>query len=75
VWIDNHWAESWGLDGRAWIPGKSMTALLKAQGDVTVPHFVGAAPVPPAPPAPPAVVGDADLWATTKAWAAAKGYS
>lgn len=77
VWLDNHWAESWGLDGRAWISGKAMTALLKAQGDVTVPHLVGAAPqpAPPAPPAPPAVIGDRDLWAYATAWAAGKGLS
>src|SRR6266403_1821225 len=46
VWIDNSWNESWGLDGRAWMTGASMTTLLKAQGDVTVPHLLGAAPAP-----------------------------
>ncbi|MEV7389637.1 hypothetical protein [Streptomyces sp. NPDC091215] len=46
VWIDNHWAESWGLDGRAWVSGTGMTTLLKAQGDVIVPHLIGAAPTP-----------------------------
>lgn len=78
VWIDNHWSESWGLDGRAWISGAGMRALLKAQGDVTVPHLVGAAPAPAPQPTPgpaPATVGDADLWAYTKAWAAGKGLS
>lgn len=75
VWIDNSWGESWGQDGRAWISGKSMTALLKAQGDVTVPHLVnvtpGPGPVPPGP-VPPADV-DTQLWTAAKAWAASHG--
>lgn len=41
VWIDQTWSESWGLDGRAWISGAGMRTLLKAHGDVTVPHLVG----------------------------------
>jgi hypothetical protein len=32
-------------------------------------------PAPPVPPTPPAVVDDATMWATSKAWAAAKGFS
>lgn len=75
VWIDNHWNASWGLDGRAWISGKGMTTLLKAQGDVTVPHLVNVADPGPTPPTPPAVVSDQDHWANTKAWAAAKGFN
>lgn len=75
VWIDNHWDETWGLDGRAWISGRGMQALLKAQGDVTVPHLIGAAPAPQPAPVPPAAVSDADLWAYAKAWAAGKGYN
>jgi hypothetical protein len=77
VWIDQTWSESWGLDGRAWISGAGMTTLLKAKGDVTQPHLVGAAPAPgPVPPQPaPATVGDRDLWAYAKAWAAGKGLS
>lgn len=74
VWIDNHWAESWGLDGRAWISGKGMTTLLKAQGDVIVPHFTGAAPIPTPTPTPPAVVSDSDLWSYAKAWAAGHAF-
>jgi hypothetical protein len=69
VWIDNSWGESWGLDGRGYLTGADMTVLLKAQGDVTVPHLVGM------PPPSPAVIDDATFWATAKAWAAAKGYS
>ena len=78
VWIDQTWGESFGLDGRGYITGAHMQILLKARGDVTVPHFTGSAPVPPAPPAPgpaPATVGDRDLWAYAKAWAAGKGLS
>ena len=71
VWIDNSWGESWGLDGRGWFQGTELTALLKRQGDVTVPHLVTAgAPAP----TPPAVVGDKDLVATFKAWMAGHGY-
>jgi hypothetical protein len=66
VWIDNHWDQTWGLDGRAWISGKSMTALLKAQGDVTQPHLLGAAP--PAPPQPSNEITDQQLADVFNAW-------
>ncbi|SOE25628.1 hypothetical protein [Streptomyces sp. OK228] len=46
VWVDNSWSESWGLDGRAWFQGSELATLLKRQGDVTVPHLIGAAPIP-----------------------------
>jgi hypothetical protein len=71
IWIDNSWGESWGQDGRAWISGKAMTALLKAQGDVTVPHLVSTAPPEPVPPSD---AGD-ELWAAIKKAAAEQGYA
>lgn len=70
VWIDNSWGESWGVGGRGYFKSADVQTLLKAQGDVTVPHLVGSAPVPPPP-----VVGDRDLVATFKAWMAGHGYS
>ncbi|MEV5957310.1 hypothetical protein AB0M11_26675 [Streptomyces sp. NPDC051987] len=71
VWIDNSWDTSWGLDGRAWISGKGMTALLKAQGDVTVPHLLGAAPTPT--PTPPPADPDMAMALAARAWLTAKG--
>lgn len=46
VWIDNSWGTSFGLDGRAWFQGNELAIHLKRQGDVTVPHLLGAAPAP-----------------------------
>lgn len=69
--IDQSWGTGWGISGVAWFHEADLTALLKAGGDVTAPTWAGL--VPPAPPTPPAVVSDADHWANTKAWAAAKG--
>jgi hypothetical protein len=70
--IDNSWGDGWGLRGRAYIPRASMAWLLSQQGDITVPHLVGApAPTPPAPPAP----ADADhvLASAMRTWLSAKG--
>lgn len=68
VWIDNSWGESFGLDGRGWFQGVELAAHLKRSGDVTVPHLITEEPAP-------AAVGDRDLWAYAKAWAAGKGMS
>lgn len=74
VWIDNSWGmNGFGLDGRGWFQGAELAAHLKRAGDVTVPHLVGADTPPPAPV--PATVGDRDLWAYAKAWAAGHGYN
>lgn len=73
VWIDNSWgADGFGLDGRGWFQGSELAVHLKRAGDVTVPHLVTAAP---APAPAPATVGDRDLWAYAKAWAAGHGYN
>lgn len=69
VWIDNHWGQEWGVDGRAWISGDGMRTLLAAQGDVTVPHLIGEAP------GPTPAVSDTSLWGCIKQWAAGKGLS
>lgn len=74
VWIDNSWGEhGFGLDGRGWFQGSELAVHLKRSGDVTVPHLVGVDTPPPAPA--PATVGDRDLWAYAKAWAAGRGYN
>jgi hypothetical protein len=77
---DNSWNESWGpLDGSFKITGKNLTALLKDDGDVTLPvwSFAPVTPVPPTPPTPPAPVSvdDAALWAAAQSWAAGKGFT
>jgi len=67
--MTNSWGESWGAKGRAWFHEDDLKWLLSDHGDVTQPVFAAS----PAPGPAPAVVGDADLWAYAKAWAAAKG--
>jgi hypothetical protein len=73
VWIDNTWGEGgFGVGGRGYFQGADLVKLLKAQGDVTVPHLVGSAvPVPPAPPQPPAPPTVSDAGRCTCATAAA----
>ena len=68
VWIDNSWGEGWGLNGRAYMTGADLAALLADGGDVTFPHLAGAPPVPPVP-----VSADAVMAAAAKAWLLAKG--
>lgn len=72
---DNSWGTSFGLDGSFKVTGANLKYLLSQDGDITVPHWT--TPVVPTPPTPPgpAVVDDASLWATAKAWAAGKGYN
>lgn len=44
VWVTNSWGEGWGVNGRAYLTGVDLAALLADDGDVTVP----AAPAAPA---------------------------
>jgi hypothetical protein len=79
--IDNSWGpDDFGIAGSGLVKSSDMSWLLSQDGDITVPQYVTApapTPVPdptPTPdPVPPAVVDDATLWATAKAWAAANG--
>jgi hypothetical protein len=51
VWADNSWGVSWGVQGRGYLRGADLRALLSDGGDVTVLAFA-AAPVPSPPPSP-----------------------
>lgn len=69
--MTNSWGLSWGVNGQAWFTEADLKWLLSDSGDVTQPVFVADPPPTPGP----AVVDDATLWATSKAWAAAKGFN
>jgi hypothetical protein len=49
--MQNSWGTGWGVKGRAAVHRADMGWLLAQSGDVTVPHLIGAAPVP-VPPSP-----------------------
>lgn len=65
--VANSWGTGWGAAGYCYVAGQYMDWLLSQDGDITVPQYA-AVPVPP-----PVAPGDAELWATAKAWAAGKG--
>jgi hypothetical protein len=67
VLLQNHWG-AWGLPGgRCWIPVADLTAALADDGDATI-ILPATAPAP----VPTPLDADAQLWADTKAWAAAR---
>lgn len=81
-WVSNSWAESWGVGGRGYFTKADMVWLLSQQGDVTVPHMLGApqptpapTPVPTPPPVPsPSVDPDAlAAYQALKHWATLNG--
>lgn len=67
--VRNSWGPDWGIDGFCYVPDAGMSWSAANGGDFTVLDYAPA-PVPPAPP----VVGDRDLWAYSRAWAAGKGF-
>jgi hypothetical protein len=45
----NSWGPGWGMGGYFFMSADTVTKLLKAQGDVTVPHALAGPPPPPPP--------------------------
>jgi len=78
VGATNSWGESWGLNGRFYIPFALLKRLLNEDGDVTVFTPINQpapipTPVPPSPgpvnPVPVPTDADAVLWNSVSSWA------